>query len=67
MKFGAPQGVERLGEVCRGVRIPVLAIGGITLENAAECLRAGAAGIAAIRSFQEAGELSSMVKSLRSF
>lgn len=52
-KFGPPQGIERLGEVCRGVRIPVIAIGGVDDENARECLRAGAAGIAAIRLFQD--------------
>jgi thiamine-phosphate pyrophosphorylase len=51
--FGPPQGVERLAELCRLVRIPVIAIGGIREENAPECARAGAAGIAAIRMFQE--------------
>jgi thiamine-phosphate pyrophosphorylase len=51
--FGAPQGVERLAEFCRAVRIPVIAIGGVNQENAADCIRAGAAGIAAIRMFQE--------------
>jgi len=55
-KFGAPQGITRLSEVCGSVRIPVIAIGGIDESNAAECLRAGAAGIAAIRMFQEAEE-----------
>jgi thiamine-phosphate pyrophosphorylase len=51
--FGPPQGIARLAEVCAAVRIPVIAIGGINLENAAESLRAGASGIAAIRMYQE--------------
>ena len=51
--FGSPQGVETLAELCGAVRIPVIAIGGVSEENAAECVRAGAAGIAAIRMFQE--------------
>jgi thiamine-phosphate pyrophosphorylase len=63
--FGAPQGLERLGAVCRAVSIPVLAIGGITPENAADCVAAGAAGIAAIRLFQDASDMSSLVRSLR--
>lgn len=63
--FGVPQGLERLAEVCRVVSIPVLAIGGITLGNAADCLAAGASGIAAIRLFQDARDMSSLVQSLR--
>ena len=63
--FGAPQGLERLAEVCRAVSIPVLAIGGITLANASACLAAGASGIAAIRLFQDARDLTSLVQSLR--
>ena len=51
--MGQPQGIARLAEICRSVTIPVLAIGGISEENAADCIRAGAAGIAAIRMFQE--------------
>jgi len=63
--YGPPQGVERLARICSAVHIPVLAIGGITPANAADCLRAGAAGIAAIRLFQEpAGELSRIVGEL---
>ena len=46
--YGTPQGLGRLAEVCNAVAVPVLAIGGITLENAADCLSAGASGIAAI-------------------
>ena len=64
-KDGAPQGLERLGEVCRAVGLPVLAIGGITLENAAACFSAGAAGIAAIRLFQDAPEVAALVSALR--
>jgi thiamine-phosphate pyrophosphorylase len=52
--FGAPQGIERLCEICASVKIPVLAIGGVNLENARACVAAGAAGIAAIRLFQDA-------------
>lgn len=63
--YGAPQGLDRLGEVCRSVTLPVLAIGGITPENAAACLSAGASGIAAIRLFQHAPELPALVKALK--
>ena len=51
--FGSPQGIARLEEVCNSVKMPVLAIGGVNEENAEQCLRAGAAGIAAIRLFQQ--------------
>lgn len=53
-KFGTPQGIAKLIEACAAVRIPVIAIGGVDADNGAECIRAGAAGIAAIRMFQEA-------------
>jgi thiamine-phosphate pyrophosphorylase len=55
-KFGAPQGIDKLAEVCRGVSIPVIGIGGVSGDRGLECVRAGAAGIAAIRMFQELGE-----------
>jgi thiamine-phosphate pyrophosphorylase len=55
--FGPPQGLLRLERVCRAVSLPVLAIGGITPQNAGACLHAGAAGVAAIRLFQQAPEL----------
>lgn len=51
-KFGKPQGVGKLREVCEAVRIPVIAVGGIDDRKIGECLRAGATGIAGIRMFQ---------------
>ena len=63
--FGPPQGLERLAEVCRAISIPVLAIGGITEANFIECLHAGAAGIAAIRLFQDAADPAAIIAALR--
>jgi thiamine-phosphate pyrophosphorylase len=63
--LGPPQGLDRLAEVCRAVAIPVLAIGGITLENLSACFAAGAAGIAAIRLFQDSSDPAATVRALR--
>jgi thiamine-phosphate pyrophosphorylase len=65
--FGEPQGIARLAEVCRSVRLPVIAIGGVNEKNGEGCLRAGAAGIAAIRLFQESREAGDLKRSLEYF
>jgi len=46
-----PVGLEPLRAVASQVRIPVLAIGGITTANSEQVVRVGAAGIAGIRLF----------------
>jgi thiamine-phosphate pyrophosphorylase len=63
-KDAKPTGLEALSQACRA-KIPVLALGGVTLQNAQSCLQAGAAGIAAIRLFQE-NDISKIVRQLRS-
>jgi thiamine-phosphate diphosphorylase len=44
-----PLGLDELERICRAVSLPVIAIGGIDASNAAACIRAGVAGVAAIR------------------
>ena len=47
-RYGDPKGLNALREVASAVRIPVLAIGGITPQKTASCLSHGAAGVAVI-------------------
>jgi thiamine-phosphate pyrophosphorylase len=65
-KRGAPEigalGLPLLGQACRS-GLPIFALGGVDCENARLCMRAGAAGIAAIRLFQE-NELAEVVRKL---
>ena len=64
--FGRPQGVEKLGEVERELAgFPVIAIGGITLDNLETCFDTGAAGIAAITLLSDPAALPSVVKKIR--
>ena len=52
--YGEPQGLEKLREVTKALEgFPVIAIGGIDLENVLECFREGASGMAAIRLFND--------------
>ena len=59
-------GLDALRRVCERVRLPVLAIGGMTIERAAAVARAGAAGIAAIGVFNRAADMTAVVTGLRS-
>jgi thiamine-phosphate pyrophosphorylase len=65
-EFGEPQGLEKLREITSELRgFPVVAIGGITLDNVAACFDAGASGVAAIRLLNDAERISSIVEVIR--
>ncbi len=56
-----PTGLDGLREICAAVAVPVVAIGGIDASNAADCIRAGAAGVAVIRAAGDAAALRAAV------
>lgn len=65
--YGPPLGTRGLAETARAVApFPLLALGGVTLENASDVLRSGAQGVAAIRLFNDAAELGEVVRVIRS-
>jgi thiamine-phosphate pyrophosphorylase len=65
--YGEPVGLEKLREAARELAsFPIIALGGVTLDNALDCLRAGARGVAAIRLFNDPARLSQIVETLLS-
>lgn len=54
-----------LNEAADGKLPALVALGGVTLQNAAHCGRCGAAGVAAIRLFQQAPDLAALVQTIR--
>ncbi len=56
---------EVLREICAAVRIPVVAIGGITLENAAELKDSGTAGIAVVSGVFGQADIEEAARNLR--
>jgi thiamine-phosphate pyrophosphorylase len=60
-----PAGADALRQACAAaIGMPVFALGGVTVGNAADCLRAGARGIAGIRLFQQ-GDVATTIEELR--
>ena len=49
-----PIGLDGLAAICAAVSVPVVAIGGVDATNAADCIRAGAAGVAVVRAAGDA-------------
>lgn len=65
LRYGPPLGLAKFSESAERIAIPVLALGGITVERTAACLAAGAKGIAGIRIFQDCPSLAERVRELR--
>lgn len=64
--YGVPQGVAKLAEVAREVApFPILALGGIGLDQVSECSEAGASGIAGISIYQPRETLPHIVDTIR--
>jgi len=63
--YGAPVGLEKLKEAAHKLApFPILALGGITLNNAMNCIAAGASGIAAIGLFSDPENLATVVETV---
>ena len=62
--YGKPQGLRKLKKICSSTKLPVYALGGISLTNAHHCLEAGAYGIAGISLFKNLETLHDNLKSL---
>ena len=58
-------GLDGLAAICDAVQIPVVAIGGVDRSNAAECIRAGAVGVAVIRAAEDAAALVAAIDAAR--
>ncbi len=61
-----PIGATELARICREVRLPVVAIGGIHAGNLRQVIEAGAAGAAVVAAVAEAPEMQAAVAELRS-
>jgi thiamine-phosphate pyrophosphorylase len=65
--YGEPLGIDALAEAVSTLPdLPVIALGGIDLHSVGDCARAGAAGVGAIRMFDDPARLSDIAKEVRS-
>jgi thiamine-phosphate pyrophosphorylase len=67
-QYGRPLGLAELRKITSELApFPVLALGGVTTNNVADCIHAGAAGVAAIRMLNDLLRLDRVVKEIQSF
>lgn len=65
IKYGSPQGIKKLEEVCKKINIPVFAVGGIDPRRAGDCIKAGAYGVAVIRELMQTVNIKKTVNEFR--
>ncbi|HVF56305.1 MAG TPA: thiamine phosphate synthase [Pyrinomonadaceae bacterium] len=64
--YGPPVGLEALTEAAHALApFPLVALGGVTIDNARAAMRAGARGVAAIRLFGDPEKLDAVMSNLR--
>ena len=63
--YRTPLGLKGLREVCEAVSVPVIALGGMTIERFAEVLENGAAGVAGITLFADLAALERVTEQFR--
>jgi thiamine-phosphate pyrophosphorylase len=61
---GPSRGIDMLRAVRAEIKVPILAIGGISLENAGEVIAAGASGIAVISAILDAPDVGTSARAL---
>ena len=65
-EYGAPQGLTNLEKISLELSpFPILALGGLTVGNAADCIHAGAQGVAGIRMFGDPDGLADVANAIR--
>ena len=62
--FGSPLGLSKLEEICRFVHVPIIGIGGITVDRARDVRRAGAFGVAVITAILGADDVKHATRAL---
>ncbi|MBI5025536.1 MAG: thiamine phosphate synthase [Nitrospirae bacterium] len=62
LKYGPPVGIEALREVCKRIRLPVFAIGGVNINKLSELKQTGAHGVALISAILCAGDIREMTR-----
>jgi thiamine-phosphate pyrophosphorylase len=62
--FGPPLGLSKLEEVCRVVRVPIIGIGGVTVDRARDVRGAGAFGVAVITAILGAEDVKAATRAL---